>query len=67
MPWTLILEWGLKIVGWVIGKKAKDNETKKKFLELAHHVQAKGLVSARMRFEMDDRLAELDDSIDNQE
>lgn len=65
MPWGLIIEWGLKLLGWGINKRAEDKETKRKFLELAHHIQSKGLISARMRFEMDDRLSELDDSIDN--
>lgn len=65
IPWTLIIEWGLKLLGWGISKRAEDKETHRKFLELAHHIQAKGLISARMRFEVDDRLAELDDRMDN--
>ena len=60
MPWMTILEWGLKLVGWIIGKRAEDQETKRKFLELTHHIQAKGLVSARFRVEMDDRLDRLE-------
>lgn len=65
MPWALIIEWGLKLLGWGISKHSQDKETNRKFLELAHHIQSKGLISAKMRFEVDDRLAGLDDAIDN--
>ena len=64
MPWMTILEWGLKLVGWVIGKRAKDKETHKKFLELTHHIQSKGLISARFRASQDERLANLDARMD---
>ena len=64
--WETIITIGLQLLGWGIKKKAKDAETNKKFLELAHHIQAKGLISAKMRFEVDDRLTGLDARMDDE-
>lgn len=67
MPWSLIIEWGLKLLGMGLAKRANDKETHKKFLELTHHIQSKGLISARFRASQDERLANLDARMDKKE
>lgn len=57
--WEAIISIALKLVGFWITKKAKDEEVEKKFLELVGHINVKRLLSAEIKFERSDRLARL--------
>jgi len=56
--WATIATIALKLLGIFISKKANDDETNKKFLELAQHLQAKKLISANIKWT---RKSDLDD------
>ena len=57
--WSTVATIALKLIGAFITKRTQDKEAEKKFLELATHLQAKKLISARTKFERSDRLARL--------
>lgn len=57
--WTTILTVGMQLVGYIMKKKQADDEATLKFLELANHLQQRQLISAKFKFERDDRLEEL--------
>jgi hypothetical protein len=47
------------LLGAFITKRANDKEAERKFIELAQHLQAKKLISARMKWGRQDNLDEL--------
>lgn len=57
--WSTVATIALKLIGAFISKRTQDKEAERKFLELATHLQAKKLISARTKFERSDRLARL--------
>ena len=54
--WSTVATIALKLIGAFITKRTQDKEAERKFLELATHLQAKKLISARTKFERSDRL-----------
>lgn len=59
MPWSAIVTMALQVIGMVIKNHANDEETQKKFNDLATHLQSKNLASASMKLERDERLERL--------
>ena len=57
--WATIATIALKLLSAFISKKAQDQETEKKFLELAQHLQAKKLISANIKWGRQEDLDEL--------
>ena len=57
--WSALITVAMQIIGFFIKKNAQDEEAERKFLELANHLQAKKLISAKVKFDRDGRLERL--------
>lgn len=57
--WGTIATIALKLLGAFISRKAQSSEAEKKFIELAQHLQAKKLISAKLKWGRKDNLDEL--------
>lgn len=64
MPWNLILNIGLKLMGAYFEKHKQKTEERKKFLEFVTYLDSRELVSAKIKMSYDDTMSKLDAQIE---
>ena len=63
MPWTIILNLAVKLMGaYFTGRKEKQEE-RQKFLEFVTYLDSKELISAKIKMSYGDTMSELDAKI----
>lgn len=63
MPWTLILNLAVKLMGAYFSNKKEKEEERKKFLEFVSYLDSRGLVSADIKMSYDANMSDLDRQI----
>lgn len=63
MPWNLILNLGVKLLGAYFSNRKEKQEERKKFLEFVTYLDSRQLISAKIKMSYDDTMSELDRKI----
>ena len=63
MPWTLILNLAVKLMGAYFSNKKEKEEERKNFLEFVSYLDSRGLVSADIKMSYDANMSDLDRQI----
>jgi hypothetical protein len=63
MPWNLILNLGVKLMGAYFNNRKEKQEERKKFLEFVTYLDSRELISAKVKMSYDDTMSELDKKI----
>ena len=63
MPWTIILNLAVKLMGAYFTNRKEKQEERRKFLEFVTYLDSKELISAKIKMSYGDTMSELDAKI----
>ena len=63
MPWTIILNLAVKLMGAYFTNRKEKQEERQKFLEFVTYLDSKELISAKIKMSYGDTMSELDAKI----